>query len=731
MKRLFLLLWVMISVSRAQFTGAIVGKVTDAETGAPLSGANITIRGTFLGTASDDRGEFRLARIAPGTYTVVVSMLGYHREIFEGVQVVAGKEVRIDVVLRPTILQGEQIVITASRREQSLQDVPVSLATVTAQTIAERNSVSIDDALRYVPGVNFAQDHVNIRGSSGYSRGVGSRVLLLVDGAPYLTGDTGEISWEVIPPHQVERVEVVKGAGSALYGSSALGGVINVITREPTEKGEFRFRLYSGMYDEPRYPEWRWSSRRRFNSGIIGAYSGRSGDLSYLVSLARTVDDSYRENDAYHRWGFFSKTKYTISTFRSISLTTNYLTRKHGNFIWWKSLREATRPDDEQRGGLVFSNRGNVTLTYKEFLSDKFFYTVRTQYYGNFWRDDSLGRVNNVSASHIGYGEVTGTYELVGENFLTFGAAVNYGIVYSNLFRVGRAKVAPEGTGVALYVQDEIRYAKAGRLTLGVRYDNQKVSALAGSSEISPKLGLTYNIDEATTVRASYGTGFRYPSIAEIFTQTSVGIAAIRPNLKLRAERSQSAELGGTHNLGEAATVDVAVFHTSLKDLIEAGIYRDSIGYFVQFDNVVRASITGAELGVRSSWFDGALGSEVGYTYIWARDRVRNIALKFRPRHILMVSINSTAGPFKAAVDYRYVSRPETIDENLAGFIAHYDARVPIKVVDVRTSYLFTDLGFPLRIGFIVKNLFNYNYVEISGNLAPIRTFFASFEGIL
>ena len=91
------------------------------------------------------------------------------------------------------------------------------------------------------------QYQVNIRGSSGYSRGTGTRVLLLFDGMPFLTGDAGEIIWEAIPVWQIDRVEIVKGAGSALYGSNAIGGVINVITKETSPRQNLRFRTYFGM----------------------------------------------------------------------------------------------------------------------------------------------------------------------------------------------------------------------------------------------------------------------------------------------------------------------------------------------------------------------------------------------------------------------------------------------------------------------------------------------------
>ncbi|HTY38516.1 MAG TPA: TonB-dependent receptor, partial [Bacteroidota bacterium] len=397
---ILLILMTALSLSQTK-VGALEGTVRDSETGQAIVGANITIRFTFMGAASDVSGKFRIDNIPPGTYTVVASIIGYQRLVVEQVRIEMGAVARLDLAVKSVPLQTEPVVVTASRREQSLQEVPVSVATVTAQMIAERNNITLDDALRYVPGVNMLSDQVNIRGSSGYSRGVGSRVLVLLDGLPYLTGDTGEINWEAIPMFAVDRLEVVKGAGSALYGSSALGGVINVITKEAPTTPELRIRAFSGYYDKPRYKEWDWSTIPRFNSGLTAGYAGKTGSTSYLIDASRTVDDSYRENDAYHRWSVFTKLKFDLSTTQSLTISGNYIDRSHGNYFWWKSLSQAAQPPESQLNGIVRSHRGNVSLAYKEFLSDRFFYTAKVIYFGNFWRDDSSGRVNNVSASHL------------------------------------------------------------------------------------------------------------------------------------------------------------------------------------------------------------------------------------------------------------------------------------------------------------------------------------------
>lgn len=718
---------------------SIAGKVTDAETKNPLAGANVIIKGTFLGAVTNAHGEFRIYRVPVGIYTIETSLIGYQRKLFSGIIIKEGEEYSLPLQLVPSTIQTEEVIVTASRREQSLQEVPVSVSTVTAKTIAERNSVTLDDALRYVPGVNLLQDQINIRGSTGYSRGVGSRVLLLLDGLPFITGDTGEINWEAIPTHQIERIEVVKGAGSALYGSSALGGVINVITKDFSQSPELRFRAFSSLYDKPRHTEWQWSDKSRFNSGVMLTYSNKSGPLGYLVSVGRTVDESYRQNDVYHRWSFYSKLKYDLSTFQNLTVSANFMRRTHGNFFWWRSLREATRPADSQLNGNVESNRGNIGFHFKEFVSDKFIYSVKGIYFGNFWRDDSAGIVGNVSASHLFNLEAQATYEISKSNILTFGIAGNYDRVNANLFG------SHPGVGGALYAQDELELGSRLRLTAGLRLDMQKVSLLPSVAQLNPKLGIVYKLDNGTSLRASLGSGFRYPGIGELYitSSTNVSQVVVLPNTDLKIEKSISYEIGASSAIMPSVFIDAAVFSNSFENLIEPLVqikrYKpdptspvEKEGPVIQFENVTKARIQGAEVSVKIDWWKKHLSSDAGYTYVWPEDLTEQTILKFRPRHILYASGALTFGNFKSSADVRYVSRIERIDENLVRLAPIIDGeqRVPIKVVDVRVSYDLIDAGLPLQVGFNANNILNYHYVEFIGNLAPVRNFTLTLDGV-
>lgn len=707
-------------------TGRISGTVTDEDSKESLAGVNVLVKGTVLGTATDRDGAFTISRLRPGTYQIEFSIVGYERRTVRA-EVSAGGVTELDVALKSVPIQFDQIVVTATRREMSIEDVPVSVSTVSAEELAFRKIITLDEALRYVPGVNMMLDQVNIRGSSGYSRGVGSRVLLLFDGVPYLTGDTGEIIWEVIPVHQIDKIEVVKGAGSALYGSSALGGVINVITKDIPSEAMVRFKLYGAIYDKPGYDSWRWYDGMRGKAGAIVDVSNKTGPFGYMVSVARSIDDSYRSTDAFHRWSLFTKLQYDFSSTQRITLTGNVMNRQHENYFWWESLEKPLLVSPAQVNGRVRSNRGNVSLDYREFVSERFFYSVKGIYYGNAWKDDSAGVLINDSKSHLGHAEVQFTYQMAEDNFLTWGLTGALDQVRSNLFN------DQTGSRFALYVQDEFGLASLATLTAGVRYDRGKVSGIDPAGRISPTIGASVAFAPEWTARASFGTGFRYPSIAELHIASPANVTgiAVVPNLALKPERSITAEIGVTGLAGSVGQLDAALFQTELKDLIEPTVFVEGEPY-IQFRNVTRARIQGVETSLRSSLPDLGVGLTFGYTYVWAReiDSVGNEhPLKFRPRHLVTTGLTWSAGNVRAGLDYRYNSRIERVDENLSLIIPDGDERVAVHVVDLRLSYDFSHDGLPLRLGLDVTNLLNYYYVELTGNMAPLRTYLLSLEG--
>ena len=727
-RKLLIVIAVIIGLCRAEEIH-LHGRVLSSDGDGPVVGATISIPHTTIGTASDDAGRFELTFDSTLFRSFRVSAVG-----FTPVALSVDEFNELNGVIRliPSPIKAHEVVVTASKRAQPLVDVPASVSIMNAQSFSVRNITSVDDALRYVPGVNFQQSQINIRASSGYSRGVGSRVTLLVDGIPLLAGDTGEITFESIPVFQIARIEVVKGAGSALYGSGALGGVVNVITKDGTSGPSLWWRMYSGVYSPPAYSEWKWSGKTRASNGQYIGFSDADGALSYTVSLHRTIDDGYRENDWMRRYGGYVKATYKFNPYQSLQLSSTFFQQHRGDFLWWNSVKDALRPAEGQRNISVTSLRINSSFDYKHFVNDRLYFDIKGLHFRGNWYRDSLAQTRlDESLSDNFLIDVQGNFIPDEHHTSTFGIVWNNERVRSNIF--GRH----DGIGGAVYIQDEYKPVATVALTGGIRYDRHMVIGLQEEEQINPKLGLAYTVQEGTTLRASIGRGFRAPSISEYYTSTAnTGSAAIVvPNTSLRPEHSWSYETGVSHSLSEFVGIDIALFQNDYADLIEPQVGLDSSistsSAVISFRNITQARIQGFEAILSIDVLNRSLHSNIHYNYNWAVNTSTGMFLRFRPRHIGGINVSWSYDMLSCGMDFRYISRIEQIDENLVRLapITNGDARVASYIVDAHLSYKLMDIGIPMSVDFSVNNLLGYNYVELIGNMAPPRQFVLSLEG--
>jgi outer membrane receptor for ferrienterochelin and colicins len=700
--------------------GSIVGKVTgggEAQREA-LVGATVLLQGTVRGTTTNTSGDYKILDIPPGMYTLQVSMVGYQRKIRAGIEVKENQTTVVDIVLNSTPVQVDQVVVTASKRAQSLQEVPVSVSVLDAAQIDLRNSQTIDDALRYIPGVNMTGSQVSIRGSSGYSRGAGSRVLMLLDGIPFITGDTGELNFESIPIGLVDRIEVVKGASSALYGSNALGGVINIITKEIPDKPTTMVRLYAGEYNKPSFQQWDWSSHPRFYEGQAFSHSFREGDLGVYLYLSHQADDGYRLNDYHRRYNVYLKVKEDYSANSSLVMNFGLLDQYSGQYLYWRNLDSALIPPALQQNDDVRSIRYFVNGTLNSVLSDRFLLSTKGMWYHNFWgfRTRSGGSQSQADDFRLST-TLTGMLDSV--HTLTSGVDLSADAVAGDFF--DRHTLG----GFAVYGQDEMKLTRALTATLGLRYDFEAAGLTSPGGQINPKAALSYTPFEGTTLRASVGRGFRVPSVAEAFLQQSVNNLVTLPNKDLQPEKSVSYEIGASQTLGGMGTFDIAGFRSDYDNLIEAGLIVSGSNVEVQWRNVTQARVQGVETSLNLGFFGGGLTSSINYTYVYPQDLTAHDILKYRPRHLLYASLIGRIGGFTVESDFRYVSKMERIDEEfvLTGIVPDGDQLVDAKVVDVRAGMEFSIGSVPMKLTAAVNNLLQYNYVELIANLMPPRTY--------
>jgi iron complex outermembrane receptor protein len=740
----FYLLW-MPEVAIAQQAasvqrGSIRAIVSDAETGERLAGAVVRVEAREIGAIANPQGIALIKNLPVGSYTLLVNVIGYEpRKISVSVRDSDTNTVLIG--LKSQLLRTNDVVVSAGKRAQAAQDVPISISTVGQREIQQRGITTIDQAMRYVPGVNVNRDQISVRGSSGFAIGFGSRVGVFLDGFSLLSGDGGDVKFDAIPMFNVERIEVVKGAGSALYGTGALGGVINIFTAPPSELPEFRLRTYAGAYTFPRFEEWRWRNTLPFLGAVEGSYSQKFGALGVLISGGFRRNEGHQDYYAGNQYTGLAKLSYEVSPRTTVNLLANYALEDRTNWVYWRSLRQATLPFAGSNYDERFSSQKlMVAADVRHIFSEGFFMTARAGLFNTDFTTitpTAAGNSNISSAANSWNAEVQLTSVLDSTLLVTYGVTGIMNEILRSPIIAPEAQRNRQVIGAA-YAQIEWKPSLpelAGlTLTAGSRFDVEQTGALPSSGVIvSPKIGASYTLSEATQLRASFGGGFRAPVIAERFAALRFNTFTVLPNPTLLNERSWSSEIGAKHAFSlfeQDWSADIALFNNEFFNLIEPRLPLSvtQLTQPIQFQNITRARIQGVELAL-NGWLPGKiLGVETGVTGMYPLDIGtsdsigRATLLKYRSTVLWYSRLILPVGAFQIQADYRFQSRVEQIDDIITLAVRDGDARVPIHVVDVRLiANMYQLAGLPAVLTLNVRNALDYYYTEIIGNLAPTR----------
>ena len=716
----YIIILTILSLKFYPQTFNISGKVTDVEFN-PIPGVNVLLINTSFGDATDEKGNYQIKNVFPGNYELEFSAIGYAKKKIK-ISVI-NKPLKINLILYSEPIKTDEVLVTAGKYEQKKSELPVSTEIIYGSSLTERNFRNLELAMRFVPGVTMTEDQISIRGSSGYSRGAGARALVTVDGLPFYTGDTGEIVWEMIPTTEIQRVEIIKGAASSLYGSSAIGGVVNAITKDISKYPRTMINTFYGFYDKPYYKEWDWSGQFRTFNGLTVSHSNTFGDFGLNVSLTRLEDFSYRRDDFSKKYIGFVKMNYKINQASDVTFIANAFSKRGGSFLYWKDSRNALVNSDFVTTNRISTNRYLWGLIYKNIINKNSIFFLKGNYYRNNFQDN--GTPANISTSHLYRIESQLTSALSENIILSSGTEIIPAKVNSSLFG------NPKSFSAGIYSVADISFNFPLIISLGLRYDYGKIDTLESSGSLSPKIGLNYRLSDNIVLRSSLGTGFRNPSLAEAFTSTSTSGITVKPNPNIKPERNVTFEFGINYSLQSMLELDLAVFQNEYFKMIEASV--DTKDGLIFFDNLLRARIQGLELSSVFNIITGILKAGLAYSYMNSKDIEKNITLKYRPKHSFTGSLEFTNWHLGLGIFFKYQSRVEEIDNELIdlGIVRDGKLRVPVYQTDVSLSYDLIALNLPLAFYFNVNNLFNYNYVELVGNLRPIRNFSFGFNLIL
>ena len=705
---LILLIWLSVVSGYAGVSGTITGKVFDVKNKEFLPGANVRIEGTFLGSSTDAEGRFEIQNVPPGHYTLKVTFIGFKSKRLP-VQVRAFSTVHVEVPLTPTTLQIEQIIVTGSRQPETLASAAASVNVLSGDEIRRRNNFRIDEALVNVPGVTIIGENVNIRGGSGYNRLGGSRTLVLIDDVPILTSDLGEANWNILPVSEIQHIEVLKGAASSQYGSGALSGVINIITKLPSQHSTLSVRQSTGIYDSPSVPEWKWTDRTLYFNRTDASFSRSVGPVGFRLAVSHHQSTGDRENGSFNRWYVTGKTLWHLPDNSTLTLFSTYSYEDRELFLQWMEQNKALNVPPPDRGAR-FTLHGFVGYAvYHKLFSPTLAVRARLSY-----NQQLVGipfNIINAFAPAIGLGgEIQANWKPHKNHSISLGVDYKRDNVQSEYYGKRSAN------GISPYIQEIWKISELLQLNAGLRWDTYTLVGDSVEMQLSPKIGASYQPIAGTVLHLSFGRGFRAATVVERFISAGSKDFRALPNPDLQPERSTLFDVGLRQQIGESAYTEVTAFSSTYKHLIEPTLRSDLTA---QFQNNPAARIQGIETEFRLHLWHDRLALRASGTWMDAREIESGQPMIYRPRFIGYLSPSFSYGSFSFEADYRYVSRLERVA------IFPLDERVPVKVLDVRWLYRWKKLLFQLAI----RNALNYNYTVSERVLGEIRNFVFSVNG--
>jgi iron complex outermembrane receptor protein len=711
----FLLFFSIINTNAAE-NFAISGSVFDKTVNEPIVGATIQIEKTSYGIYTNKLGKFLLKSIPKGNYTIIASSIGYETQ---KLQIVLTSDTIINFYLEPKVFKTNEIIITANKQFQSIQEISNSAVVLEQKSFNTTNQFDIAQILKTIPGLEVYQENVSIRGSDGFDFGIGSRTLMMLDGIPLMSGDNGDLKFNIIPFSDIDRIEVVKGAGSALYGTSAIGGVINLISADPPQQPTLSFDSFFGIYTQPTYSSWKYSSSPSKKYGVQAGYGKQFGHYGLMISCNFLRDESYRMFDDSYQYSGFTELTYDFTKASKLKVYGIFSLADNADWVYWNSLDSATRPPATTNLNSRFiSSKSMIAANYNYIFSENMFLNFKTSaFYTHFKNNYPQSNPDYRQSDALTlFDELQLTNNLSKSFLLTSGIAFTNNTIDASIYGSQLQQI------YSAYSQAELSYIKNLILTAGFRFDYETGRNFNDNFEISPKIGINYKIFDNLRLRSSIGKGFRAPTIAERFASIAYQGFRVVENLDLTPEESWSYEIGANYTNQEFLPfeIDISVFDNEFFNLIEPS-FTDQAFSTIEFQNLTRARIQGIDLMLRLQLFS-LLGLQTSLTYIDPRDLTLNEVLKFRSKILSISTLNFKYKNYEIKLNYNYTSKVEKIDEKAAFQVKDADARVPIHIVDLFFTYNFQNIGGRnLAISLNFYNLLNYYYTYMIGNLGATR----------
>ncbi|WP_116789379.1 TonB-dependent receptor [Flavobacterium psychrotrophum] len=528
MKQLYFILTIFVAcISYGQSN--IKGIVTDGYQ--PVAGATVSLEIPNYITATDGDGAYLLEDVPAGNHTLTISYIGF-KTVTKQLSVTPGKELTVITTLKEDDKALEEVVITGTMKEVSRSDSPIPVEIITPKLFRKNPTASLFEAVGMINGV-MPQLNCNVcnTGDIHINGMEGPYTMILIDGMPIVSALSTVYGLSGIPNSIVERIEVVKGPASSLYGSEAMGGLINVITKSPSKAP-----TVSADYFFTSWGELSADAAVKINAGKASSLLGINY-FNYNVKADKN-NDNFTDVTQQNRISIFNKWSFERKENRLASIAARYVyeDRWGGEMQWTKQFRGS----DSIYGESIYTKRAELIGLYQLPFTEKIF----TQFSYNWHNQNSwYGTTPYMATQQVGFLQTYWDKQFGENHTFLLGAALRYTRYDDNTPATASAdgtENRPQNTPLpGIFVQDEWTLNDKHKLLGGYRFDYDRNHG----GVHSPRVAYKFSPDVQNTFRASFGTGFR---VVNLFTEDHAALTGARQVViteSLKPERSYNGNL--------------------------------------------------------------------------------------------------------------------------------------------------------------------------------------------
>lgn len=701
-------LLLLCAMASAQAQVRLHGCVT-REDGTPLAGVNIRVDNSLTGGTTDGKGEFLITGLPEGTHTLNFSYVGYEPEKYKA----EGSREAIRVIMRESYNRLSQVVVTGTGTHRRMADSPVPITVITAKDIAASNAATLKEALaKLSPNIST---FTNGMGTTMSLNGINEDYILILENGRRLAGDN---RYTRINVANIKRIEILNGAASALYGSDAIGGVINIITDE--SKNTVDLSSYTHYTTHGRLTEnvnadvnaGKFSSYTSYQRRQAGSWQNNGVDEDGYPTDKPTSMGFYQDNVS-QRFELRATDKLTFSVFGNWY---DNQTRRPQDAMYYSGGKERAAYTYNVRHE-TFSYGANMKyiITPRAYIDAEFYadnFASSYRYFaesGNYLPGDEVTR----KKTHYYNGNVKGIFRLGDSNKLSVGVEYVNDQLKSESDNIGFENMYT----LSLFAQDEIRLTRQLQAVVGLRYIyNENFQSYA-----TPNVSLMYRLGNFN-LRAAYAAGFRTPTLSQLYatdiTKTSNRYTIGNPDLKPEKSNFYSVNAEYTYR---RLSVSVTGFINDVRDminyrtlsdeeLIDRGMTEEMETYdeIRQRDNVDRANTKG--VSVNLNWYAGAgftFGG--GYTFMdtEARQRQADGTYETSPIDKSIKHVGNLNGSWEHTWGLYHLN--VSLQGRLQGkrYSQSYGYAPKFQQWDLNTRHSFNLRNFILEPGLGIENLFN------------------------